>query len=193
MKIPPISIPHYPRILTISLPEYDVSCPFDHDALGDRLDQLIVEHFGEGDYADRAVGIQDHPELSCDELLERILAYGTDRYDSTRTSIFTDDFSDYQYDIHAGSFAIRNGDLQFESDGFQSYFGEMLYDFQHKAKLDRGYSVRINMILFYDRSTLLPPIQITNEKPWSIPFARYLFRFRPDVPNKGLVGVLIIE
>ncbi len=59
--------------------------------------------------------------------------------------------------------------------------------------LDRGYSVRIDIMMVYSASALLPAVQVANNRPSAAPYAKYLYRFRPDVPHKGLQGIVVIE
>lgn len=108
-------------------------------------------------------------------------------------SFCREDFSDYEYDIHVDTFSIRDGKLPFEPDGFRSRFAETFYDFRHNAKLDRGYSVRVDIIMIYTAAALLPAVQVANEKPSAARYAKYLYRFRPGAERKGLQGVIIID
>ena len=184
---------HAPKLLSVSMPEYDLSRTLDYERLGSMLDRLLLANFPDGDYVERSIGSQDHPGKSVAQLVDLIREHGTDLYDGSRRSIFTEDFSDYSYDIHATPFSIRDGQIEFEPDGFASYFAETLYDFHHNAKLDRGYSVRVDIIMIYAAAALLPAVQVANTKPSAARYAKYLYRFDLAQPGKGLVGLIVIE
>lgn len=72
-------------LLTVALPQYRVDSEPDHGTLGRAVDAEIRQHFMGRTVLIRGVGIQDHPGISVEQLIELIERNGTDRYDPTRT------------------------------------------------------------------------------------------------------------
>lgn len=178
--------------IDVVLPGYDVAGEIDYEGLGARVDR-ILERLPDGDYVQRAIGVQDHPGLTVDDLAARVLAHGTDRTDPDRRSVFDDDFSDYAFDLHGSAFSVRHGHLVFEPDGFASCFAETIYDFHRRAPIDRGYAVRVDLVLVYRADALLPARQVAAEKPWSAPYARFCHRFADPDGDRGLCALLVLR
>lgn len=66
------------KVLTISMPEYDLSRPLGYEQLGERIDRLVLASFPGGDYVDREIGSQDHSGKSVSEPVGLILEHGAD-------------------------------------------------------------------------------------------------------------------
>src|SRR3989344_343093 len=77
------SIPVY----KISLPEYTLDKKPNYDKIGKKLDTFIQNHFLGKRLCIRALGSQDH-SLAKEELIQRILESGTDKYDSQKKSFW---------------------------------------------------------------------------------------------------------
>lgn len=137
-----------PRILEIALPEYKANAKPDYLAIGPKLDGLLEQHFMGRDIVLRCVGSRDHPGKALDELADIIIKTGTDKYDPAREgqgyNVGTDqgkhiDFFGTSVKVHAGT------------DIFAT---ELLDDFYHGSLGDRGYAIRIDIVIIYDASKL---------------------------------------
>lgn len=65
----PLSPSSSPTVLTIPMPEYDLSRPLDYEQLGGHIDRLVLASFPDGDYVDRSIGSQEHPGKSVPALV----------------------------------------------------------------------------------------------------------------------------
>lgn len=178
------------RVVSFSIPEYKIDTEPDFQNIGMRVDNLIGKEFGDGQIAIRCIGSMDHPPLTLDKLIQNIIESGTDRYDPARKSILDEGFEDYKFDIHALECYIENGKLKCNDNHImESVTGEIFYDFYHNAKLDRGYSVKIDIMIIYNMDFLLSPLKVNLKA--NNPWEKHLFRFRnPNEKNKAILGIV---
>lgn len=183
------------KVTTVSVPEYTIDQKPDYLKIGKIVDTAIENTFDKRKYIYRAISKDDHPELTLDELVSIILESGTDKYDPERNSVGHEQFSAYDYDIQAGSFEIRNSKIVIdESDTYPTLFGDTIYDFYENAPHDRGYPVRIDLLVLYDIKKL-EPAKLINPKAAGVDprLEKYLYKFK-DRENKkdALVGIVKI-
>lgn len=182
------------KVLEINLPDYKIENKLDYDQLGRELDKLIEENLEDGKYVERSIGLIDHPNKTIDELTELILKYGTDKYDKDRESIFEEEFSCYEFDIHGSEFELINRAIVFNKDHFQkTYYGQNIYCFHKLAKFDRGYSVRVGISMIYDKKKLLPPLKQTECEKRIEKYSKYLYRFKDGEPLRSLRALIKIR
>lgn len=166
-------------ILTINLPEYILSPDCDFDDCGSMVDRLIEEYFSQEPIVIRAIGLCEHGGLTLDELVNKVLDTGTDKYDNDRISIFEEDFNSYQFDFHGCAYRFVKGKLKsFSPDNCQSEMGSTFRAFYEHAPTDRGYPVRIDLILIY-KLKFLEHIEPMNDdiSDYEKLLVSYLFRF----------------
>jgi hypothetical protein len=177
------SIPVY----TISIPEYTVDPKPDYAAVGRKLDRAIESHF-QGKIVIRGIGLIDHPGKSLDDLIALVLETGTDRYDAKREGVHYPE--EYLTAIFAcpcevtqklTSAHYHEGRLE-----FGSVMAECVGDFYEGALADRGYSIRLDLLLIYDRQQLLglPDDGVED-------CCLYTFR-QPDRKREALLGIVKI-
>jgi GNAT superfamily N-acetyltransferase len=143
------------KILEIEIPEYNLESKPNYESIGKKVDKLIEANFGDGKYILRAIGSQDHQEKTLDELAEIIVKTGTDKYDPNRKAVCHDEFSGYDYDIQAGILEISNGKIVIPNDyKYKSEFADIIWHFFEHTIFDRGFSVRIDLLLIYDITKL---------------------------------------
>ncbi|MBU1118087.1 hypothetical protein KKD37_03945 [Patescibacteria group bacterium] len=182
------------KIVEVSLTDYKIDSKPDYIKLGAIVDKAIEENFNDGLYGIRAIGKDDHRNFTLDELVNKILTTGTDKYDPNKKSVCHDQFSVYDYDIQMGTFEIKNSKLVNCPDDLPGLFAETIYNFYEHTPLDRGYSVRIDLLLIYDLSKLKlakkTNIRDTGIKPG---LENYLYKF-VDRKNKpeALLGIVKI-
>jgi hypothetical protein len=183
------------KVITVSVPEYTVDKKPDYLRIGKIVDIAIENNFENGRYIYRALSIDDHPGLTLDGLVSIILKLGTDKYNPERKGVCHEQFSVYDYDIQAGSFEIRNSKIVIEeSDTYPTLFGDTIYDFYENAPQDRGYPVRIDILIFYDNSKLKPAKLINPKATCVAPrLEKYLYKFKYRENKKdALSGVVKI-
>jgi hypothetical protein len=175
------------KVVTVSIPEYVLEVQPNYKEVGERIDKVIEKNF-EGTFLSRALSVADHPQYSLDQFVDIILKTGTDKYDPKRKGVAHEEFEPYKPDIQAGLITIRDGELQGES------FSEDVRRFYENAVIDRGYRVRVDIILLYNPDKFVKAEKLDNTKP-SVDqhLEEYLWRFKDpnDKPN-ALVGVIKI-
>ena len=173
-------------VYTLDLPEYSIERKPDYAALGPRIDRFLVERFAGSRIALRAVFLDDHPDLSRAQLVEKILEVGTDRYDPQRKGMHHDWYASVGVELHVVTFAVSDRLGALEDEDYQaapSPMGEFMMDFFESAlgEPGRGYSMRMDILLAFDLDQLvaLPP-----EEPRG-----YAFKY-PDNKQAALLGVV---
>jgi hypothetical protein len=185
--------PVAPKIIRVPVPEYHVRDRPDYDVIGSKVDQAIGKVLSDGVYIIRSIGLQDHAGLTLDQLVQIVLATGTDKYDSDRTAVGQEEFSGYDYDIQAGPVEVKRGRLEpDESD--DTVFGGIARHFFEGAPLDRGYPVRIDLLLLYDPAKMLRARKRdSGAKGVRKGLNKFLYKFRDPADKKGaLVGLVEI-
>lgn len=138
-----------PPVLTISLPEYKTNEKPDVLKIGSKLDNLFEKNFHGKSVVIRCISTQDHPGKILDELADIVLKTGTDKYDATRKGIGYHVGSDQGKHIDFFGTPI---DITDHTDIFTL---ELLNDFYHGAQGDRGYHLRIDLVMIYDPTKLM--------------------------------------
>lgn len=177
---------HENKIISISIQEYKLETQPDYEAVGEKIDKAVIENF-DGTYLVRALSIIDHPQLTLDELVDIILKTGTDKYDPDRKGVAHEEFEPYQPDIQAGIIKIENGKLS-ES------FSDDVKRFYENTLIDRGYRLRIDLLVFYDPELLVKAVKVDDSKPSvASHLEEYLWKFKePDNKQNAVVGILKI-
>jgi hypothetical protein len=176
-----------PKIITISVPEYTIDKQPDYQVVGSKIDKALEENF-EGTFLLRALSIADHPQYTLDQLVDIILESGTDKYDPSRKGVAHEEFEPYKPDLQAGTITIENSKLLDES------FGEDVRRFYENALIDRGYRLRIDLLVLYDPDQMVKAEKVDETKPnVDAHLEEYLWRFK-DQENKpaALAGVIKI-
>ena len=192
-------------VYTIALPEYTIEQEPDWLPIGRKLDQLIESHLPGKRLAIRGIGLVDHPGWSLDDLVSTILKLGTDRYDPKREAVHGDFGTGVRIDLHAGPCIVSKGlrSLRKKEQPLldhpdYSEMGRLVRLFYEGARADRGYSIRLDILMIYDLDQLQPaPIQWTPEGPVPGPppppedCSEFTFK-HPDQKQKALLGVIKI-
>lgn len=175
-----------PKIVSVSIPEYTIEIQPDYQFVGDKIDKAVAENF-EGVYLVRALSIADHPQLTLDELIRIILKTGTDKYDSNRKGVAQEEFEPYKPDIQAGMITASNGKLD-------KPFADDIRRFYENTLIDRGYRLRIDLLVLYNPELLVRAEKIDNTKPnVATHLEEYLWRFKDsDQKQNAVVGVVKI-
>jgi hypothetical protein len=176
-----------PKIITISIPEYTIDKQPDYIAIGTKIDKAIEENF-EGTFLLRALSIADHPQYNLDELADVILKTGTDKYDPNRKGVAHESFEPYKLDLQAGEVTIEKGKIIGES------FAEDIKRFYENVLLDRGYRLRLDLLVLYDPKQMVQAEKIDRTKSGTEPhLEKYLWRFKdPENKPKTLAGLIKI-
>ena len=175
------------KIDTISIPEYTIDKQPDYIAVGSKIDKVAIENF-DGRFLVRELSIIDHPQYNLDKLVSVILKTGTDKYDPNRKGVAHEEFEPYKPDLQAGEVIVKGGKIVGES------FSEDIRRFYENTLLDRGYRLRIDLIVLYDPKQMVQAEKVDHAKPSTQPhLERYLWRFK-DSENKpnAVVGIIKI-
>jgi hypothetical protein len=80
---------------------------------------------------------------------------------------------------------VKNGKLiGLKNCDYPSEFGDIIYHFYEHAQLDRGYSVRVDLLLIYDTKKLIKAKKINFDiKDSNNNLKNYLYKFK-DQDNK---------
>lgn len=177
------------------MPEYKIICEPNYLLIGKSIDDQIIKHFSDGNYIIRAIGKDDHINLSLEELVSIILKTGTDKYDPKRKSVCHEEFSSYDYDIQGDLFKISKSKIiPNELEEVNSLFGQIVYDFYNKTLYDRGYPIRIDLLLIYKADQLIQAKKIINKTAGvSHKLEKYLFKFKHEESKRSaLLGIIKI-
>jgi hypothetical protein len=190
-------------VTTISLPEYNVEQEPDWLPIGRKLDTIIESQFAGRRIAVRGIGMVDHPELSREELVAIIQRLGTDRYDPDREAVHGDFGSGVPIDLHAGPYlvservrSLRTKDQPRVAQPDYTAMGSLVRIFYGGAIADRGYPVRLDILMVYDLDQLQPAgIQWTAGEarpgPPPPPEESCDFTFKhPDRKPEALLGII---
>ncbi len=186
-------MPMTAEVIAVSVPEYTVDKVPDYLGIGRRVDEAIESNFTDRKFVYRAIGKDDHPQLTLDELVSVVQELGTDKYDPERQGVSHEEFSAYDYDMQAGSFEIRDGRIVVdEADRYPTLFGDTIRDFYEGAPVDRGHPVRVDILMLYDPGKVEPAPKVDPRAPGNR-LAKYLYRFKdPDDKPDALLGVVKI-
>lgn len=182
-------------LIEVAVPEYTVSSEPQYLSIGNKVDRGIEANFPDGKYLLRAIGLDDHPGVSLEDLVEIVLRTGTDKYDPNRHGVAHDQFAGYDYDIQAGPIEIRRSRLLLApGERYPTVFGSVAWHFYREAPLDRGYPVRVDLLLLYDAAGLARARKV---RPWAPSvrkgLRRFLYRFKnPEDKRRALRGMVKI-
>ncbi len=175
-----------PLIISLSLPEYTIATQPNYQTLGQKIDNVLEENFNGLDVAIRAISLTDHPKYTIDELADIIIRLGTDKYDPDRKGVDHKIFEPYKPDFQAGFCTVGKNHIGQGADIIKKFYENVL--------LDRGYRLRVDILLIYDLHLLVNAEKIDQSQP-SI-FSRlepYLFRFKdPENKQQALLGIIKI-
>jgi hypothetical protein len=177
-----------PKIIEIVIPEYKIDSKPDYKSIGLKIDEAVAKNFG-GQYLVRELSVKDHPDYSLDELADIIVKTGTDKYDPDRKGVAHEEFEPYKPDLQAGLVQIENSQIVSES------FSEDVRRFYENTLLDRGYRLRIDLIVFYDPEQMIQAHKIDVNKPSVAPhLEQFLWRFKyPDRKAEAVKGIIKIR
>lgn len=176
-----------PKIVTISIPEYKIDSQLDYQKVGAQIDSALQDNF-EGTFLLRALSAADHPNLTLDQFADIIIQTGTDKYDPNRKGVAHEEFDPYKPDLQAGEVIIKEGKLVGES------FSEDVRRFYENTLLDRGYRLRIDLIVLYDPTQMVKAEKVDMDKPnVDEHLEQYLWRFKnPDQRPGAVKGIIKI-
>ena len=174
------------QVLVVLLPGYQISSVPDY-SLGAKVDRAIRNHFDVTRIVIRGISSTDHAPLTLDQLGSRVLELGTDKYDPARNGVAHQEFEPYHADFQGGLFEVADGD--------SSYFAGVMRHFYEDAPRDRGYPLRIDLLLIYDRHQLERADRPDPGRPRvRSPLESFLFRFKyPSRKRDALLGLVKIE
>lgn len=165
----------------VLVPEYTPELQPDYAAVGNKVDAIIQKKFMGREAALRYLSLQDHSAMTLDELINTIEKTGTDRYDSNRPmSVAHEFYKQKEVELFAVPITI---------DDRTNVTAEALKDFDEGAIKDRGYSLRINLVVVYDLSQLEHiPIQYDDG------VGEDAFKFKyPEKRAEAVLGFVVLK
>lgn len=168
-----------PLIIEITIPGYKPSKAPDHEVVGEKLDELLKQHFMGKKVVIRCIGSQDHPDLNLDELTDTVLKTGTDKYDAGRMGVGYEEFvgKGIKVDFYGEPIEINKE---------TNFMSQQIWEMYHSAIGDRGFGVHVDLVLVYDAERLDMVMNLYDFHPTS---DGYVFK---DPTNKqaALLGVI---
>lgn len=134
-----------PKIISLTVPEYQVGTEPDYKAIGKIVDDELRKHFMARPIVARGIGSSEHPDKTIDDLVEIIKRDGTDRYDPNRTG---DRYENIQ-GKHIDLFGFRR-----KVGPRMQLFKDVAYGFYRSALGIHGKAVRIDILIIYDATKL---------------------------------------
>ena len=138
------------------------------------------------------------PSTNCATIAE----IGTDHYDPRRKGVHSAMYRDFTIHLHATACLVTDEGLRsphYEGRAPGSMMGAFVSDFYGGTLYDRGYAVRLDLLMLYDLDALDPvPIRWTPEGPVpstepASPTESSAFTFKqPDQKQKALLGIVKI-
>jgi hypothetical protein len=173
-------------VISLPLPDYIIKEQPDYQTLGAKIDKVLGENFNGKDVAIRAISLTDHPQFTLDRLAQIVLDTGTDKYDPNRKGVDHEVFEPYKPDFQASFCTIGKNHFDEGADIIQKFYENVL--------LDRGYRLRIDLLLIYDLRQLVQAEKVDQNKPSIHPrLEPYLFRFKDQAnKQKALLGIVKI-
>lgn len=164
----------------VSIPEYRLDTKPDYQTVGRKINEALSSHFPEEGSAIRCLSVADHPNQTLDSLIETIQRLGTDKYDPNREGVLHDFYKGRGIDLFALAYDQVNG---------AEIMAETIENFYEGALQDRGYRVKLDVILIYDLNQLeFVPVDYGNGD-----MGRDAFRFKdPANKAKALLGIIKI-
>jgi hypothetical protein len=137
------------KILTLHIPSYTYDKSPNSVEIGQQLDEVLDKNFHGKIVVVRGVDLRSHRGLDLNGLVDRIKLSGTDRYDKNHKGIadhvvpkeFRDKF------IYGDEITLD----KFHEGGTE----QLIHSLYHGALGDRGYSVRADIVLVYDRNAFM--------------------------------------
>lgn len=168
---------------TIHLPEYQVTTKPDYKTIGAFVDNELKKHFMGQMVGLRALGSQEHPGKSVDDLVEIIKRDGTDRYNPERGG----DRYDNTENKHIDLFLLRR-----KISDKSKIFWQLAWSFYESPLKLRGQPVRVDILVIYDL-TKLKAVRTTHTHEGYPVTKRDGFVFRyPDKKNEAVLGIFKI-
>lgn len=164
----------------VSIPEYRLGSRPDYQIVGRKIQEEIFSHFPEEGTAIRCLSAADHPNQTLDSLIETIQRLGTDKYDPNREGVLHDFYKGRGIDLFA---------LAYDQVKGAEMMAETIENFYEGALQDRGYRVKLDVVLIYDLNQLeFVPVDYGNGD-----MGRDAFRFKdPTNKAKALLGIIKI-
>lgn len=154
----------------------------DFAKFGKIIDDELKKHFLGKHVVLRVIGSMEHPNKSIDELISIISTTGTDRYDPFRKGDRYENLENKKIDFFALDFVID------KNEGYSENFLEPFYFW---AVADRGYPIRIDIMIIYDYSKLEQVEHTYQGRENEIKRDGFCFKDQNN-KNKAILGIIKI-
>lgn len=152
-------------------------------SLGNAVDKIIEQNFRGKDVAIRAISLADHPGKSLEEMIALIRETGTDKYDPDRKSFWQ------EFDVYKNK-GIEMFATKVKVEKNFHFMHEVFGDFFEGTVEDRGYAVKLDVVILYDPAKLQNiPIEHSQN---DIEECAWKFLV-PDKKAEALLGVIVLK
>lgn len=131
--------------VSLSLPEYTLSKKPDADKIGQKIDAALHDNFPKQQVVIRCISLIDHQPLSLDALASKVKQDGTDKYNPAIPGIGYQVAKDKVIDFFG---------LPADLASKEQIMARFVHDFYYSALKDRGSSLRIDLVLVYDKNKI---------------------------------------
>lgn len=169
------------KVLTVNVPSYQITTRPNYKAIGKIVDGELRKHFMGQTIGLRALGSQEHPGKSIDELIEIIKQDGTDRYDLARIGDRYDNLENKHIDL----FLLRRKITE-----RSKIFWQLAWSFYEYPLKTRGKPTKVDILVIYDL-TKLKAVRTTHTHE-GYPVTKrdgYVFR-EPESKAGAVLGIL---
>lgn len=168
---------------SIEIPIYRVDTEPDFIAVGNKLDDWIKQNYLGRSIAIRALSSDEHHNLSREEFVEIIKKDGTDRYDAGRKGDRYENIEGKHIDL----FGLPVDPVKEDSEMFE----HMLRSFYHWPLKERGYPVRVDIVIIYDLNQL-EEVEHRYEGRDDIKRDGFVF-MHPKSKPEAILGILLVD
>jgi len=173
------NIPTY----TLHLPAYQVAAKPDYKVIGAFVDDELKKHFMGQMVGLRALGSQEHPGKSINELVEIIKRDGTDRYDSERSGDRYDNLEGKHIDLFLLPRKITER---------SKIFWQLAWSFYESPLKLRGKPVRIDILVIYDLTKLKAVRTTHTHEGYSVTKRDGVVFREPGKKSEAVLGIIKI-
>jgi len=172
---------------------------------GNEIESVLRSWDIHGPIAIRAISLKDHKNISREDLIAKIRECGTDRYDPYRKGVHHDLDKEYSIDLHAIALEVTEKNIvcpHYSENRCSTGnpISELLLDCYEGAKVDRGYPLRVDLLLVFDLEKLQPAPMMWKENGPEYtkisdisPMETTTFQFKdPDNKTDALAGIISI-
>ena len=167
----------------VDIPQiYEENKP-DFSKIGKKIDACLKRHFLGKKVAIRALGSEEHPKKSVDEVIKIIKRIGHDRYDPKRKGDRYKNIEKKHIDFFALDFKVKKN---------EEYFKHFLEPMYYWPIADRGKPIKADIAIIYEFSKLKVVEHQYKGREGEIKRDGFVFK-NPDKKKDAILGIIKIK